>query len=61
MESFDYEKATRRLEEIAQKVEDPSTSLEDIDRLVRESETLVDGCRKYLRSVREKVETIDAR
>lgn len=57
--AFDYNEAVARLEEIAMKVEDPSTSLDDIDRLVRESEKLVESCRGYLRSVREKVESID--
>ena len=33
--AFDYNEAVARLEEIAMKVEDPSTSLDDIDRLVR--------------------------
>lgn len=60
-EKFDYNVAVARLEEIALKVEDPSTSLDDIDRLVRESEKLVEACRNYLRSVRERVETIDSK
>ena len=55
-EEFDYQKALARLEEIAAKVEDPSTGLEDIDKYVRESEQLVAGCRAYLRTVREKID-----
>ena len=55
-EEFDYQKALSRLEEIAAKVEDPSTGLEDIDKYVRESEELVAGCRAYLRMVREKID-----
>ncbi len=55
-EEFDYQKALSRLEEIAAKVEDPSTGLEDIDKYVRESEELVAGCRAYLRTVREKID-----
>ena len=55
-EEFDYQKALARLEEIAAKVEDPSTGLEDIDKYVRESEELVAGCRAYLRTVREKID-----
>ena len=43
-------------EEIAEKVEDPSTGLEDIDRYVKQSEELVSKCRAYLRTVREKVD-----
>lgn len=55
-EEFDYQKALARLEEIAAKVEDPSTGLEDIDKYVRESEELVAGCRAFLRTVREKLD-----
>lgn len=55
-EEFDYQKALSRLEEIAAKVEDPSTGLEDIDKYARESEELVAGCRAYLRTVREKID-----
>ena len=55
-EGFDYQKALARLEEIAAKVEDPSTGLEDIDKYVKESEELVAGCRAYLRTVREKID-----
>lgn len=55
-EEFDYQKALSRLEEIAAKVEDPSTGLEDIDKYVRESEELVAGCRAYLRTVRKKID-----
>jgi len=60
-DTFDYNAAVARLEQIAVKVEDPATSLDDIDKLVKESEKLVEGCRNYLRSAREKVETIDSR
>ena len=55
-EGFDYHKALARLEEIAAKVEEPSTGLEDIDKYVRESEELVAGCRAYLRGVRGKID-----
>ena len=57
MESFDYQKAVAALEEIAVKVEDPSTGLEDIDRYVKQSEDLVAKCRAYLRTVRDKVDS----
>jgi len=57
MEDFDYQKATAALEEIAEKVEDPSTGLEDIDRYVKQSEELISKCRAYLRSVRDKVDS----
>jgi len=45
-----------RLEEIAAKVEDPKTSLDDIAGLVKESQTLIGACRDYLRTVRESIE-----
>ena len=57
MEDFDYQKALAALEEIAVKVEDPSTALGDIDRYVKQSEELIAGCRAYLRTVREKVDS----
>lgn len=56
MEEFDYMKAIEDLEKIASKVEDPSTGLEDIDKYVKQSEELVEKCRAYLRTVREKVD-----
>ena len=56
MEDFDYHKAIASLEEIAEKVEDPSTGLGDLDRYVKQSEELISKCRAYLRSVREKVD-----
>lgn len=59
MEKFDYTKAIATLEEIALKVEDPSTGVEDIDKYIRQTEELVEKCRAYLRTVREKVDTID--
>ena len=57
MDDFDYMKAIASLEEIARKVEDPSTGLGDIDRYVKQSEELISKCRAYLRTVREKVDT----
>ena len=55
-EKFDYTKAMAELEEIAAKVEDPGTSLDDIGALVGRSKTLIEQCRNYLRSVRESIE-----
>lgn len=43
------------LEQIARKVEDPSTALDDIDKLIKRSTELVEACRAYLRTTREKV------
>ncbi len=39
-------------------MEDPSTSLGDIDKLIARSDELVAACREYLRSAREKAEEI---
>ena len=55
---FDHKKALEELEAIAVKVEDPSTSLGDIDKLIARSDELVAACREYLRSAREKAEGI---
>jgi len=57
MEDFDYQKAIAELEKIAEKVEDPSTGLDDIDRYVKQSEELISKCRAYLRTVRDKVDS----
>ena len=58
-EKFDYTKAMAELEEIARKVEDPKTSLDDIGGLVARSKELVAACRNYLRTVRESIENQD--
>ncbi len=55
---FDYKKALEELEAIAKKVEDPSTALGDIDKMIARSDELVAACREYLRSAREKAEGI---
>ena len=56
---FDYAKAIAELEEIAAKVEKPQTRLEDIDALVARSNELLKQCREYLRTVKEKIDTLD--
>lgn len=55
---FDYNKALEELEAIAGKVEDPSTALGEIDKLIARADELVAACREYLRSAREKAEGI---
>ncbi len=55
-EKFDYAKAMAELEDIAAKIEDPKTSLDNIGALVSRSKTLIEQCRNYLRSVRESIE-----
>ena len=59
MENFNYLDAISRLEAIAAKVEDPATGLSDMDNYIRESASLVDKCRKYLRGCRDKADELD--
>lgn len=58
-EKFDYSKAMKELEELAAKVEDPKTDLDDIGTLVKKSKKLIEDCRKYLRSIRENIDNIE--
>ena len=60
MDEFDYAKAVEELESIASKVEDPSTGVDEIDRYIARTKELVELCRGYLRSAREKTDSIDA-
>lgn len=53
---FDYTKAIAELDEIAAKIENPGTSLDDIGVLVMRSKELIKSCRAYLRSVRESID-----
>ncbi len=59
MEKFDYSKAMAELEQIAARVEDPSTGLDDIDKYIKRSEELITACREYLRSAREKIDNLN--
>lgn len=56
---FDYAKAIAELEEIAAKVENPETKLDDIDALVVRSRELLKQCRDYLRTVKDKIDSLD--
>lgn len=58
-EKFDYAAAVAELEEIATKVEDPKTPVEDMEAMIRRSVDLIAACRAYLRGAREKVEQMD--
>ena len=58
-EKFDYMKAVEELESIAQRVEDPQTGIDDIDRCIRRSEELIAACRAYLRGVRERLDDMN--
>lgn len=53
MDKFDYTSALKKLEAIVNKVEDPATGLEDIDKLIAESTKLIEQCRQYLRSLKD--------
>ncbi|MBO4756509.1 MAG: exodeoxyribonuclease VII small subunit [Bacteroidales bacterium] len=58
-DKFDYAKAIKELEEIAAKVENPETKLDDIDALVGRSKELLKQCREYLRTVKDKIDSLD--
>ncbi|MBR6306901.1 MAG: exodeoxyribonuclease VII small subunit [Bacteroidales bacterium] len=58
-EKFDYAKAIAELDEIAVKVENPETKLDDIDALVVRSKELLKQCRDYLRSVKDKIDSLE--
>ena len=52
-------KAIKELEEFAAKVENPETKLDDIDALVGRSKELLKQCREYLRTVKDKIDSLD--
>jgi hypothetical protein len=58
-DKFDYAKAIAELEDIAAKVENPKTPLDDIGGLVKRSKEIMEKCRKYLRTIREEIEDMD--
>ena len=45
MEKVDYGKAVAELEKIAAEVEDPATSIDDIDKYVKRAKELISSCR----------------
>lgn len=52
--AFDYAGAVAELEKIAAKVESDDVGIDDMDRCIRRTEELISGCRRYLRSARER-------
>lgn len=60
MMEFDYTKAMAELEEIALKVEDPRTGVEDIEKYMKRSQELMEACRNYLRGAREKLDAMSS-
>ena len=57
-EKFDYDKAVEELEQMAARVEDPATGIDDIDKYIKRSKELLEACRSYLRSAREKLDAM---
>ena len=57
-QEFDYYESVAALERIALKVENPSTALEDIEALIKRSDSLIAACRDYLRTMRENTEQL---
>ena len=57
-QEFDYYESVADLERIALKVEKPSTAPEDIEALIKRSDSLIAACRDYLRTMREKTEQL---
>ena len=58
MKEFDYNKAVTELEKIAARVEDPATGLDEIERLIKQSDELIGRCREYLRTIRQTTEAL---
>lgn len=59
-EKLDYAKAVGELEEIAAKIEDPQTGLDDIDRYISRAQVLLEACRAYLRGARERLDALSS-
>ncbi|MBO4263071.1 MAG: exodeoxyribonuclease VII small subunit [Bacteroidales bacterium] len=59
-ETFDYAAAVAELEKIAERAEDPSVGLDEIDLCIRRAAELIGQCRDYLRGAREKLDTWEA-
>ena len=55
---FDYNEAIAELEKIADRVEDPATGLDEIDRCIKSSDELIGRCREYLRTVRNQIDNL---
>ena len=56
--AFDYAQAIAELEKIAAEVEDPYVDLDKMDSALKRSSELVEQCRAYLRSAREKLDSL---
>ena len=58
MNEFNYNDAVLELENIALAVEDPATGIDDIDKYIRRSEELICKCREYLRTAKDKTDSL---
>lgn len=58
-EKFDYNKAVAELEDIARRVENPETGIEDIDKYIKRSGELIKACRAWLRTSSDKLDKFD--
>ena len=58
-EKFDYSKAIAELEEIAKKVEQPETGLDDFDSMVSGSMAILMLCRDFLKCVKEIIYSLE--
>ena len=56
---FDYAAALAELEQIASKVENPETKLDELDALVTRSKELLKGCREYHKGVKDKIDSLE--
>lgn len=53
---FDYAAAIGELEKMVAAVENPDAGIDEIDKCIRRSKELVEACRAYLRTAREKLD-----
>lgn len=58
--AFDYASAVAELEKIAARVESDDVGIEDMDKCIRRTEELIFGCRRYLRSARDRAASLDS-
>lgn len=58
MDSNEYAQALKELEDIALRVEDPQVGLDGIDKCMARSKELIEACRAYLRTAREKADDL---
>lgn len=52
---FDYQGAVAELEKIAERVADPASGLDVIEKDIKRSAELLKACREYLRGARERM------